>query len=139
MTQNVWIGVNVGAVLSASETTEQASLVDDVLAEAIDSQFPDRAGAFARTVAEHEPDVIGLQEVTLWRTQQPADGPGTPAEDVALDYLALIEAALRAEELDYVAVAVHEGLSTTPADRTDGGDTAGLRATRDGVKSAGSC
>jgi endonuclease/exonuclease/phosphatase family metal-dependent hydrolase len=52
------------------------------------------------------PDVVALQEVTLWRDQVPGDSRAHPAPDathVALDYLAVLLGALRARGLPYTA------------------------------------
>ncbi|MFT6028999.1 MAG: endonuclease/exonuclease/phosphatase family metal-dependent hydrolase, partial [Oleiphilaceae bacterium] len=72
--------------------------------------FPERAQALADEIERRKPDVIGLQEVSTWRTQIPGDfliGNPTPATDVAYDFLEILQTALEARDLHYnVAVSV---------------------------------
>jgi hypothetical protein len=68
------------------------------------NDFPARAEAIADEIAAAKPDLVGLQEATLYRTDVPPDGPATRAETVALDFLATLEAALQARGLSYEAV-----------------------------------
>lgn len=110
MTQNLFIGADVSPVLSTSDASEVADLVDALLAQAQASDVPARVAAIARIVAEHQPDVIGLQEAAIWRVQAPADGSGSPAETVAIDILAELLAAFEVEGLDYTPAAVREGI-----------------------------
>ena len=65
MTQNLFIGVDVATVLSVDDPDEVADVIDGLLAEALASDFPTRAEAIARTIAQYTPDVIGLQEAAL--------------------------------------------------------------------------
>ena len=67
------------------------------------TKFPERAQALAREIETAQPELIGLQEVSLFRT-----GPrGTaPAEDVELDYLQILVGALESRGLHYAPVAV---------------------------------
>ena len=75
------------------------------------TRAPERIRAMAGEIAALRPDVVGLQEVVLWRTQLQADhypgGANTPATDVAFDFLAELLDSLRALGADYeVAVVV---------------------------------
>jgi hypothetical protein len=74
----------------------------------IASDFPKRAEALARQIAITQPELIGLQEVSLLRMQTPGDalfGGTTPATAVQLDYLAELLEALHQRGLNYAAVA----------------------------------
>jgi endonuclease/exonuclease/phosphatase family metal-dependent hydrolase len=66
--------------------------------------FPERAAGLAAEIEETQPDVVGLQEVVMVRTDTPADGPATPAEQVSLDYLQILLDKLQARGLNYAAV-----------------------------------
>ncbi len=88
------------------------------------TNFPERAEAIADIVQRNRPHVIGLQEVSLIRSQTPADGAIAPnpdgtftyvpnAETVEFDYLELLVNALGARGLDYVVV---EGATAEDAD-----------------------
>ena len=60
------------------------------------TDFPARAKLLAREVKQTKPDVIGLQEVALWR-RGPAgvkDAADTPATEVVYDFLATLRSAL---------------------------------------------
>jgi endonuclease/exonuclease/phosphatase family metal-dependent hydrolase len=75
-----------------------AALWEDVLA----NDFPTRATAIAAEIAAREPQLIGLQEVALYHAFAPGEPP------VVVDYLQLLQGALRARGLDYrVAVGVN--------------------------------
>lgn len=110
MTQNVYIGADVSPILSTSDVSEAANVVDGLFAQAQSSDFPSRAEAFARIVARNRPDVIGLQEVALWRVQSPPDGSTTNAEEIAIDFLELLLIAFAEEGLRYEPAAVREGI-----------------------------
>src|SRR5262249_52281803 len=70
---------------------------------------PARAEALADEIAAATPDLVGLQEATLYRTEIPADGSTTPAQTVAYDFVKLLQAALARRGLDYSAVSVFTG------------------------------
>lgn len=71
--------------------------------------FHERAAALAIEVDAMRPDLIGLQEAVLVRTQSPPDGPATPATTVAYDYLEILLDALAARGLDYEVVVQSTG------------------------------
>ena len=89
------------------------------------TNFVERAEAIADLVQRNKPDVIGLQEVSLIRSQTPADFAIVPNPDgetftylpnasvVEYDYLELLMNALAARGLDYV---VAEGATANDAD-----------------------
>jgi hypothetical protein len=72
------------------------------------TDFPARSGAIAEEIAEHEPDLIGLQEVALWEPS----GPGTVDEPI--DFLAVLLEDLEDRDLSYSAVAVSENALIGP-------------------------
>lgn len=122
MTWNVFVGFDVDDITAALATGDPAAVVlavrqafEDVKA----TDFAARADALAREVARQKPDVIGLQEMALFRSQDPAD-PLSPATTVEFDFLALLQAALAARGLAYDVVAVFNGLDVElPALRED--------------------
>lgn len=66
------------------------------------TDFAKRVFVIASEVAEHHPDLIGLQEVAQWRT---APYPGSaPAVTVEQDFLAMLLRALEARGLHYEVV-----------------------------------
>lgn len=100
MTQNMDSGTDLGFILDSGGTPES---VDQTLAEIQASDIPGRAELLAEKIADEQPDIVALEEVTLWRT-----GP-TPktATDVLYDQLELLLSALAAEGVQYNVVAVN--------------------------------
>src|SRR6516162_6418328 len=86
MTRNLDAGSDFGYVIQAASDpqTTQFQLVIAVtqtFQEMIASNIPERAGGIADEIADRQPDLIGLQEVTTLRT-----GPfGHPADAVVVD------------------------------------------------------
>ena len=104
MTYNVYVGARTDALL-ASQDLEQLPLgVAEMYNTVLVSDFPGRAAAIARIVKETQPHLIGLQEISLLRTQTPGDvlfNRQPNAETVALDFLEVLLGALWAEGLSY--------------------------------------
>ena len=107
MTYNVYLGSDTSPLLSASPGNvpqATAAVARNILA----SNFPIRVTAIANSIDAHRPHVIGLQEMILIRGQSPSDlatTPGPNAEDIQLDFLALLEDALEKLGLDYKTAA----------------------------------
>jgi endonuclease/exonuclease/phosphatase family metal-dependent hydrolase len=108
MTQNVYLGAALNDVFAASSEPELVAAGSDSWARLLGNDFTTRAGALADEIARERPDVIGLQEVALWRDQTPGDVLTRPAPDatrVAVDFLAILEGELRARGVPYTPVA----------------------------------
>lgn len=104
MTYNVYVGGSVGTVLSVQNLLQVPTEVANVYDSVIASDFPGRAAAIAKSIKPYRPHLIGLQEVSLIRTQNPGDriaGGTVPAEEVVIDFLQVLMDALQAEGLDY--------------------------------------
>jgi endonuclease/exonuclease/phosphatase family metal-dependent hydrolase len=106
MTRNVDHGVlaELLAVAAATSAEDLRQKVTDVYEAYFTRNFPERAAALAREVEALQPDLIGLQEAVLVRTQTPADGQATPATATALDYVQILLDALAARGLQYEVV-----------------------------------
>jgi endonuclease/exonuclease/phosphatase family metal-dependent hydrolase len=96
-TRNLFVGFDVGALLSGAITTAEA--FDTFLA----SNPAARAEAWADEIAATGADVVGLQEALLMRTG-PFPDPA-PADTVTVDFVALLLDALAARGLTYAPVA----------------------------------
>jgi endonuclease/exonuclease/phosphatase family metal-dependent hydrolase len=109
MTRNLYLGANLDPIVKATSIPAalQAVAADWSLVQAND--FPARARAIAGEIAAHRPDVVGFQEAVLYRTQTPSDFQTTPAQTVALDYVAELRKALAARKLHYRFVGVNTG------------------------------
>src|SRR5690606_34770840 len=102
MTRNLYLGADLTPLFAAQTPAELVAAATAVWQQVLASDFPARAEALADEVAEQQPLVIGLQEVSLWRT---SDVPGQPAQAVALDFLDVYLDALADEGLAYEPVA----------------------------------
>ncbi|MFC7546847.1 endonuclease/exonuclease/phosphatase family protein [Plantactinospora sp. GCM10030261] len=114
LTRNLYFGGDLGPSVAAPDLATflaaNAALLNHV--DLVD--FPARARLFAAEIGEHRPDLVGLQEVALWRTG-PIGDPA-PATTVRYDYLALLLAELAGAGLRYdVAVALDEADLEAPA------------------------
>lgn len=103
MTRNMDAGTDLAYILAATDFPSLMAGTAATLAEVKASEIPARAARLADEIAKYQPDLIALQEVTLWRT-----GPfmQPPAADVLYDQLDLLMAALAARKLHYGVVAV---------------------------------
>ena len=123
MTRNIYLGVDIQRPIEATAgKTGLAALValgnSNVLTRSIVDQtnFPRRSELLAAEIAAAKPDLVGLQEVALWRSG-PLELPppfgtttlGTPnAQQVDYDYLQLLLQDLRQEGTPYKAVVVQD-------------------------------
>jgi endonuclease/exonuclease/phosphatase family metal-dependent hydrolase len=132
MTQNLYLGTGLGDAFAASSWSQLAVAGSSDWAHVLANDFPTRAAALADEIVRIRPDVVALQEVTLWRDQTPGDlqtHPRPDARHVALDYLAILEGALRARGLPYTTVATSTGADLEFPRREAGGGLVDLRLT----------
>ena len=114
MTQNLYVGADIFEVMQADPNDPLGipKAVADIFNNALSTNFPERATAIADEVAHYKPHLIGLQEVSLIRTQHPGDfmqGNPTPATNVVSDYLQILLNALSERGLHYeVATVIQE-------------------------------
>jgi endonuclease/exonuclease/phosphatase family metal-dependent hydrolase len=103
MTRNMDAGTDLNYILAATDLGSLMAGTAATLAEVKASDFRGRASRLADEIAAKQPDLIGLQEVTLWRTgtvMQP------PATHVLYDQLDLLMTELAGRKLHYAVVAV---------------------------------
>ena len=108
MTQNLYVGTPLTDAFGASTWSDLVAAGSSAWANLLASDFPTRAEALADEIASAHPDVVGLQEITLWRDQTPSDvmtQPTPNAVHVALDFLAILRYELSARGLPYTPVA----------------------------------
>ena len=117
MTRNIYLGGNITRPLTATAgKTGPAALVafgnaNHTLASIVDqTDFPARSTLLAREIADTRPDMIGLQEVALWRSGPlQLDAIGVPnATAVDYDFLAILLADHAAIGEPYEVVHVQE-------------------------------
>ena len=102
MTRNLFLGTGFEPLLSANQSTFLQAL-SQLWANVQATDFRQRAVALAAEIDRVRPDVIGLQEAVLWRTQSPSDWTGGPpnATNVAYDFVEILLEALEARGLRY--------------------------------------
>jgi len=100
MTRNMYTGADFGAVAAATNEAEFQSAVLTTIERVLQSRIPDRAALIAAEIAAAQPDLVALQEATVWEIQ-------TESGPVVLDQLELLLASLEALGLHYRAAAVH--------------------------------
>jgi endonuclease/exonuclease/phosphatase family metal-dependent hydrolase len=112
MTRNVYHGVNaeIFAVPTAASLPDLMTKVAAVYHGYVARNFADRAAVLAAEVEATRPDLIGLQEAVLVRTDARLDGAASPATTVAFDYVQILLAALAARGLSYEIVTQLAGM-----------------------------
>ena len=107
MTRNVDAGTDLGYLFAGTDETSFVQGMAATLAELQASNFQQRAARLAAEIAAAQPDLIALQEVTLWR-RGPIMQP--PATEVMYDQLDQILAELGKRNLHYGVIAVQSEL-----------------------------
>ncbi len=108
MVRNLYFGADLAPAIAAKSLPEFIGAVTGVFATVQASEPPARIAAVADEIAAAKPDLVGLQEVALWRSQFPPDfAPAPNATTVEFDFLQLLLAELAARGEDYEVVAVH--------------------------------
>ena len=116
MTRNLYLGTDLTNTVTATSVQDLVAAVTQDWANVVATNFPRRARALADEIQQAHPDVLGLQEVSLWRDQQTSDivnavgvpiGAPTPnASHVVYDFLAILRAQLAGRGLSYLPVSV---------------------------------
>ncbi|MFI5486124.1 endonuclease/exonuclease/phosphatase family protein [Micromonospora echinaurantiaca] len=114
MTRNLYLGGDLTPSMTAPNLPAFLAANAALLGHVDLVDFPARAKLVAAEIRERRPDVVGLQEVALWRTG-PLGDPA-PATTVRYDYLALLmtELAVAGHRYD-VAVVQDEADLEAPA------------------------
>jgi endonuclease/exonuclease/phosphatase family protein len=91
MTRNLYLGADLAPAIGAPSLEAFVAANGQILREVTANDFPTRAKGLAREILSEDPDLVGLQEVALWRTGPPDLTPvltGQPtASTVRYDYL----------------------------------------------------
>src|SRR5713101_3850939 len=104
LTWNIYIGAEIDRVIQAQTPDQVIAVATEEWARVQATNFPARAGALAGDIAARRPQLVGLQELALYRTTaRPFDELAT---HVAYDFLQLVIDSLHARGLDYAAAAV---------------------------------
>ncbi|MFJ9713352.1 endonuclease/exonuclease/phosphatase family protein [Streptomyces sp. NPDC101234] len=107
-TYNIYQGADLTPLLTASTPQELVRRADIAYNQMVATDFPSRARAISRLIRREHPEVIGLQEVALWKK-----GPLNGSLQTTYDFLTILLRELRAAGLHYHAAATDTTLSAT--------------------------
>jgi endonuclease/exonuclease/phosphatase family metal-dependent hydrolase len=121
MSRNVYLGADLGPALAAPDEPSFFEANGAIMRQVEATNFPVRAKGLAKEILAKSPDLVGLQEVALWRTAPPSVGPvltGKPeATTVKYDFLKLLLAQLNRTNTLYKAAVVQDEFDfEAPAD-----------------------
>jgi hypothetical protein len=145
MTQNLYLGLDIdpliGAIIGGATQEQIELLVGQGWALVQKNDFTRRAEEIADLVEQVRPELLGLQEMGLWRVETPGDavlGAPPDATEVAYDNLEVLLDALAARHLDYVPASVIQNFDGEFPGRTATGERFDLRYTdRDAILARG--
>jgi endonuclease/exonuclease/phosphatase family metal-dependent hydrolase len=109
LTRNLFLGTDLAPIFGAPSLPALFGAVAAGYADVQASNVHDRMAAVADEIAAAQPDLVGLQEAALYRTDVPADGPATPSETTTIDFLDELLDALEARGQSYEVVARFDG------------------------------
>jgi hypothetical protein len=93
LTRNLYLGADLGPAIESAGPQEFVEANGEILREVERTNFPLRARALANEIKALRPHIVGLQEVTLYRTGPPSLEPvfeGPSATNVRYDFLQIL-------------------------------------------------
>jgi endonuclease/exonuclease/phosphatase family metal-dependent hydrolase len=109
MTRNVFLGADLPPIAVAKPGAEFEQAAGALLSEVTAGDPDGRMKLVGAEIAKAKPDIVGLQEISLWRTG--AKGDPAPATQVRFDFLAAIRKELARRHQSYRVVASRLGLN----------------------------
>ncbi len=106
MTRNVYLGADLAPAIAAGNPGQLVVAVADIHQLMVETDFSARAKLLAQEIADTSPDLVGLQEVALWRSGS-FNNPAS-ATTVEYDFLALLLAEIDGLGLGYAAAVIQE-------------------------------
>lgn len=147
MTRNLYLGADLGPAINSSGAADFISKNGQILRDVDTNNFKVRAKSLANEIKSVSPDLVGLQEVALWRTGEASLAPSITGNYVAstvhVDYLKELMAQLNKgkklyrvvrvqNEFDFEAPADYDNNPATGA-ATLGGEINGRLTMRDAI------
>jgi endonuclease/exonuclease/phosphatase family metal-dependent hydrolase len=112
MTRNLYLGADLGPAISSTSQSGFFEANGGIIRQVEATNFPVRAKGLAKEILAQKPDLVGMQEVALWRTAPPSVGPvltnKPEATTVKYDFLALLLAQLNKGKTQYRPVVVQD-------------------------------
>lgn len=109
MSRNLYLGADIITAATATSLDDEKQRATALFQTVQQTNFPVRAKAIAREIDATDPDLIGLQEVALWR--RTPDGVTDAVKDasiVAYDFLASLQKEIRARGLHYKPAVIQQ-------------------------------
>ena len=109
LTQNLYVGSNLFQILD--DTKPVPLIASQIFSDVQMTDFYSRVAVSADLIATQRPHLVGLQEVSLLRTECPSNiltplpDPAPNATDVFADYRQILLDALDERDLDYEVIA----------------------------------
>lgn len=123
MTRNVYLGADLELGVRATSLQGLVDQAGVILAQVDRNNFPVRAKGLAAEILGTRPDLVGLQEVALWRTGPCTESPIPPkATHVRYDYLALLMKQLNRGKQRYRVVIAEPEFDFEVPVNTDGNE-----------------
>ncbi|MDH3513187.1 MAG: hypothetical protein OER85_20310 [Gammaproteobacteria bacterium] len=111
MTQNQYLGADLGPIISATTDQEYAVAVAGALQSIAANNYQERAFSLAESIADRQPHLIALQEVYAFDCIDFGSGTCTVFQGAFNDHLALTMAALAGHGADYYVAADIQNLT----------------------------
>ena len=100
MTRNIYLGADIIQLAAAPDEAAFKTAASGMWKTVQATNFPKRAPALAKEIKSAKPDLVGLQEATVWRT-----GPvGSTPTKVKYDYIKELLSALKKQKMEYTVV-----------------------------------
>jgi endonuclease/exonuclease/phosphatase family metal-dependent hydrolase len=123
MTRNLYLGADLSPGTTATSLQSLVNGAGQILNQVDANNFPVRAKGLAREVLTTKPDIVGLQEVALWRTEPCYQSPMPPkATTVRYDFLASLLSELNKGKKLYRAAVVKPEFDFEVWANTDGNE-----------------
>ena len=106
MTRNLYLGADLRPAITATTPEASQAAVASIFSVARRTDFPERAVALAREIADAGPLLVGLQEVAAWYSGP--FGDSAPATASEYDYLQILLRELAVAGAPYTVVRVQD-------------------------------
>jgi endonuclease/exonuclease/phosphatase family metal-dependent hydrolase len=109
MSRNLYLGADIITAATATSLDDLKQRATTLFQTVQQTNFPVRAKAIAREIDTNHPDLVGLQEVALWR--RTPDGVTNTVKDanvVVYDFLASLQKEIKARGLHYKAAVTQQ-------------------------------
>ena len=79
MTRNLYLGADLTPAIQAASSNDFVDANGQIVRDVDTNNFPTRAKGLAQEILQKKPDLVGLQEVSLWRKGPSTTAPPSPA------------------------------------------------------------